>query len=137
MPVAPSDEALLARILAEEATGQIADSLGLPPEEYAARVLHYMKNPTADPIVTVMTPEQEKAAGVPSMAESLEFLDKLASGEIPLGNEHEQSRFAGFDDDEKSAATSTGGPQKTTAPKVPAASPTTAPVVAKRGLSKK
>lgn len=133
----PSDQDLMAKILAEPATSKIADSLGISIEEYAARVLFYIKNPKADPQLNVLTPEQEKAAGVPSMAEAVTFINKLHSGEIPLEGEHERTRFAGFDDDEKSAVNAAGGTAKREAPK---AAPTTAPsgpVVAKRGLSKK
>ena len=56
----PTDEALLAKILAEPATQQIAESLGLDPTEYAKRVLLYVKNPKADVPLTVLTPAQEK-----------------------------------------------------------------------------
>ena len=115
----PTDDQLLAKILAEPATQTIAESLGLPPEEYAKRVLFYLKNPKAQPQLSVMTPEQENAAGVPSVAESLAFVDKLISGEIPLGNEHEQTRYAGFGEEEKSAVSAAGGRSKTAAQRAP------------------
>ena len=133
-----SDDDLIARILEDEETSKIADALGIDPADYAARVLHYVKNPTAQAQLSVMSPEQERAAGVPTMAESLGFLDKLASGEIPLDAEHETTRYAGFDDDEKSSAAATGNTEKRKAPKQretsTAGSP--APVAPRRGLKK-
>ena len=131
-----SDEDLIARILEDEETTKIADALGIDPADYAARVLFYVKNPQAEPQLDIMTPEQERAAGVPTMAESLGFLDKLQSGEIPLDAEHETTRFAGFDDDEKSAATAAGNTAKKQAPKQQPTTTSAAPVAPKRGLKK-
>jgi hypothetical protein len=122
-----TDEALLAKILAEKATHQIAEALGLPPEEYAKRVLFFVRNPKAEPQLNVLTPQQEREAGIPSVEDALDYVDKLASGEIPMGDEHLRTRFAGFDGDEKSAVTATGatpkkGPQR--APPLPGDPPT-------------
>jgi hypothetical protein len=106
-----TDEELLARILEDQETAQIAAALGLEPADYAARVLYYIRNPNADPQLEVMEPGAAKEAGMPSLFECAEFVEKLASGEIPL-DEGEVSRFAGFDDEEKSAATLTGTARK-------------------------
>lgn len=136
----PTDEELIARILEDEATTTIAETLGLAPVDYAARVLFYLRNPKADPQLAIMTPAQEKEAGVPSMAEVKDFVGKMASGEIDVGPAHQKTEFAGFDDDEKSAITAAGGHAKKEAPRAeesglrPAPPP---PVVAKRGLKKK
>jgi hypothetical protein len=117
-PTQMTDEELLARILEDAETAQIASTLGLEPADYAARVLHYIRNPNAQPQLDVMDPGAAKEAGLPSLAECHDFVEKLASGEIPL-DEQEVSRFAGFDDNEKSAATLTGTARK----KGPAAEP--------------
>jgi hypothetical protein len=110
-PTQMTDEELLARILEDKETTQIATALGLEPGDYAARVLHYIRNPNADPQLQVMDPGAAKEAGMPSLAECADFVEKLATGEIPL-DENEVSRFAGFDDDEKSATNLTGGGRK-------------------------
>ena len=44
-----SDDDLLARILQDAETTTIADALGLEPADYAARVMHYIRNPNAEP----------------------------------------------------------------------------------------
>lgn len=134
----PTDEELIARILEDKETHVIAESLGLDAGEYAARVLFYLKNPKADPQLTLLTPEQEKAAGVPSPAEVMDFARKMESGEIDTGPAHNRSQFAGFDDEEKSAITAAGGQAKKEAPKAESSGLKPAPpVVAKRGLAKK
>jgi hypothetical protein len=120
----PTDDALLARILAEPATTKIAESLGLEPVDYAKRVLFYAKNPHADVQVTVMSPAEERAAGVP---DAMAFVDGMLSGEIPVGDEHARTRFAGSDAAEKKTMTAAGskaaprGPQK--APPLPGEPP--------------
>ena len=105
----PTDEALLAKILAEPATQQIAESLGLDPNEYAKRVLLYVKNPKADVPLTVLTPAQEKEAGIPSVDDAMTFVDGMLSGDIPVGDEHARTRFAGSDADEKKSTNAAGG----------------------------
>jgi hypothetical protein len=122
----PTDEALLAKILAEPATKQIADSLGIDPAEYAKRVLFYVKNPKADVQLTVLTPAQEKEAGIPSVDDALAFVDGMISGDIPVGDEHARTRFAGSDAGEKKTLNAAGakaqrGPQK--APPMPGEPP--------------
>ncbi len=134
----PSDEELIARILEDKETHVIADSLGIDAGDYAARVLFYMRNPNADPQLTLLTPEQERAAGVPSPQETMAFARKLESGEIDVGPAHNKTQFAGFDDEEKSAITAAGGQSKKEAPKAETSGLRPAPpVVAKRGLGKK
>jgi hypothetical protein len=118
----PTDEVLLAKILAEPATLQIAESLGLDPTEYARRVLFYAKNPKADVQLTVLSPAQEKAAGIPSVDDAMAFVDGMIAGDIPVGDEHTRTRFAGSDADEKKTLSAAGGtaqrgPQK--APPLP------------------
>ena len=110
-PTQMTDEELISRILEDKETTQIASALGLEPVDYAARVLHYIRNPNAEPQLEVMEPGAAKEAGMPSPAECLDFVEKLSTGEIPL-DEHEVSRFAGFDDDERSAAALTGANRK-------------------------
>ena len=118
-PQSMTDEQLIARILEDAETATIAEALGLEPADYAARVLHYIRNPNADPQLDVMDAAAEKEAGMPSVAEVVQFLEKMEQGE-----EHEQTKFAGFDDDEKSAATLTGTGRK----KGPQAAPPLPPV---------
>jgi hypothetical protein len=136
MSTLPPDGELLARILQDPETGQIAESLGLEPVDYAARVLHYLKNPNAQPQMQVMTPEQEREAGMPSTGDVVKFFEDIDSGAISLEGEHEKTRYAGFDDDEKSAVTVAGGNAVKRAP-APAPSVAAAPAAApKRGLKK-
>ena len=120
-PQQMSDADLIARILEDAETITIAEALGLEPAEYAARVLHYIRNPNADPQLTLMDAAAEKEAGMPSAAECVGFLERVeAAG---LDGDHATTRFAGFDDDEKSAASLTGGRHKkgaAAAPPLPA-----------------
>jgi hypothetical protein len=115
----PTDEALLAKILAEPATTQIAESLGLDPTEYAKRVLFYAKNPKAEVQLTVLSPAQEKEAGVPSVEEAMAFVDGMISGDIPVGDEHTRTRFAGSDSGEKRVVNAAGGKAQRGPPKAP------------------
>ena len=115
----PTDEALLAKILAEPATLQIAESLGLEPTEYAKRVLCYVKNTKADVPLTVLTPAQEKEAGIPSVDDAMAFVDGMLSGDIPVGDEHARTRFAGSDGDEKKSMNAAGGKAQRGPPKAP------------------
>ena len=108
MPQA-SDADLIARILEDAETTKIAAALGLEPEDYAKRVLFYLRNPKADPQLQFMSPADAEAAGMPSMNDCKVFLEKLESGEISLDGDHASTRFAGFDSREKSAANLTGG----------------------------
>jgi hypothetical protein len=114
-----TDDQIIARILEDAETTIIAEALGLEPADYAARVLHYIRNPNADPQLDVMDAAAEKEAGMPSVAECRQFLEKLEDGD-----EHEQTKFTGFDEDEKSAATLTGTGRK----KGPQAAPPLPPV---------
>jgi hypothetical protein len=104
----PSDEVLLARILAEPATAKIAAALGQAPEDYARRVLFYLKNPRAEVQVTVLSPAEEKAAGIPTTEDAVAFVDGMLSGAIPVGDEHARTRFAGTDASEKKSRTAAG-----------------------------
>lgn len=109
-PQQMSDADLIARILQDVETSTIAEALGLEPEEYAARVMHYIRNPNADPQLAIMDAAAEKEAGIPSASECIGFLERVeAAG---LDGDHASTRFAGFDDDEKSAASLTGGRTK-------------------------
>jgi hypothetical protein len=114
-----TDEALIAKILAEPATQKIADSLGIAVEDYAKRVLFFIRNPKAELELNVMTPQQEKEEGVPSVDDALAYVDGMLSGEIPVGDEHQRTRFAGFDDDERTAATAAGVQRKRGPAKAP------------------
>ncbi len=102
-----TDAQLIERILEDKETHQIAEALGLEPQDYAARVLHYIRNPKAEPQLQFMDAQQEKEAGMPSLADTIAFMEQVAEGE-----EHERTAFTGFDDDEKSAATVTGAKPK-------------------------
>lgn len=121
-PSQMTDEEVMARILEDAETGQIAEALGLDPVDYAARVLHYIRNPNAEPQLEILDAVGEKEAGMPSKAECLDYLQKIDSGAIPL-DDSEVTHFAGFDEDEKSAAALTGSRRKG-----PAAPPPMPPV---------
>ncbi len=106
-PQQMNDEDLMARILQDAETTTIADSLGIEPADYAARVMHYIRNPNADPQLTLMDAAAEREAGMPSAAECVDFLNRVEAAGID--GEHATTRFAGFDDNEKSATSLTGG----------------------------
>jgi hypothetical protein len=135
-----TDDQLRERIMRDPETAEIAASLGIAVEDYVARVLHYLKNPKADPELTVMGPEDEKANGMPTVRDVVGFFEKIDAGEIDVEPE-QRSAFVGFDDDEKSAVTMTGGssaarraPQKD--PPLPGADTLPGNAVS-RGLKKK
>lgn len=83
-------------------------------EDYAKRVLFYVRNPKQQPMIEVMSDDEAREAGMPSPAECVAFLDRA----IDQGEQEERAHYAGFDDDEKSAATTTGGTTKKRAPKL-------------------
>lgn len=83
-------------------------------EDYAQRVLFYVRNPGKEPVLELMSDEAAREAGMPSPEECAGLLEKAihdAEGE-------EKAHYAGFDDDEKSAATTTGGTGKKQAPRL-------------------
>lgn len=114
-----SDEALLAHILAQPETQQIAASLGMRAQDYAARVLYYARHPQAEPQLEMMSEEEAKAAGLPSIGECVRFLEDAVS-ELQRA---ETAHFAGFDDDEKSSASLTGAALAKRAPRASAPAP--------------
>ncbi len=107
-----SDADLIARILEDKETFKIADALGLDAEDYAKRVLFYLRNPKADPQLQFMSEADAAAAGLPSMEDCKGFLEKIESGEISLDGDHSTTRFAGSDAKEKNATNLTGARKK-------------------------
>lgn len=99
-----SDEQILARVMGQPETSQIAATLGLAVEDYAKMVLHYVRNPEAEPQVEVVSDDEARQVGMPSAAACVVFLEGAVGEEINRGEAH----FAGFDSEEKSAATLTG-----------------------------
>jgi hypothetical protein len=67
-------------------------------------VLFYVRNPQAQPQIEVMSDEDAREAGMPSVAECVSFLGAAAKEELAK----EEAKFAGFDDDEKEQTKSTG-----------------------------
>lgn len=113
-PSTLSDQEILAKVIAQPESEQIAESLGMNVEDYAKRVLFYVRNPKQQPVVEVMSDEEAREAGMPSAAECVLLLDRA----IDDAEREEQAHYAGFDDDEKSAATTTGGSAKKRAPRI-------------------
>lgn len=83
-------------------------------EDYAKRVLFYVRNPGQQPMVEVMSDDEAREAGMPSAGECVLFLDRA----IEEAEREEQAHYAGFDDDEQSAATTTGASGKRRAPRL-------------------
>lgn len=83
-------------------------------EDYAKRVLFYVRNPGKEPMIEVMSEEEAREAGMPSAGECVLLLDRA----IDDAEQEEKAHYAGFDDDEKSAATTTGGTARKRAPKI-------------------
>lgn len=110
-----NDDEVLAKILAQEETGQIAASLGLEAEEYAQRVLHYLRHPNESPNVQLMSDEEAREAGMPSVQECVAFLDQAAEDLL----RQEQAHFDVSDEDEKSSVRLTGGQIHKKAPRSP------------------
>lgn len=113
-PANLSDDEILAKVKGQPETLQIAESLGMSVDDYAKRVLFYVRNPGKEPMVQVMSDEAAREAGMPTAAECAEFLEAAVEDMEKQENAH----YAGFDDDEKSAATTTGGVAKKRAPKL-------------------
>ena len=109
-----SDDQILAKVLAQPESAHIAESLGMELEDYAQRVLFYVRNPKQQPMIEVMSDDEAREAGMPSPEECARTLEKV----IDDADREEQAHYAGFDDDEKSAATTTGGTSKKRAPKL-------------------
>lgn len=109
-----SDRQILAKVIAQPESAQIAESLGMELEDYAQRVLFYVRNPKQQPMIEVMSDDEAREAGMPSPEECAATLGKI----IDDVDREEHARYAGFDDDEKSAATTTGGTTKKRAPKL-------------------
>lgn len=110
-------EEILAKILSQPETQEIASSLGMDVADYAERVLHYVMHPDAEPQVELLSDEDARAAGMPSAEECVDWLQRIESGEIDVTPEEQRTRFAGFDDDERSSVTLTGGAPQKRAPK--------------------
>ncbi|OGQ10609.1 MAG: hypothetical protein A2138_00530 [Deltaproteobacteria bacterium RBG_16_71_12] len=109
-----SDEQILAKVIAQPESAQLAESLGMELEDYAQRVLFYVRNPKQQPMIEVMSDDEAREAGMPSPEECATFLGRA----IDAAEREQEAHYAGFDDDEKSAATTTGGTGKKRAPKL-------------------
>lgn len=109
-----SDDEVIGKILAQAETRAIADSLGLEAEEYAQRVLHYLRNPDKSPDIQLMSDEEAREAGMPSVQDCVEFLDNAVDEEL-------RKEQAQFDDDEgeKSSVSLAGGEIRKKAPRSP------------------
>jgi hypothetical protein len=108
----PSDDDLRAKIRAVPETAKIATSIGIPLEEYIDMVLHFTKNPTAEPVLDVMDDEEAASKGMPSAADLERTLGQMLDGTISLEEEHERSHYAGFDDAERTNSGVTGSRSK-------------------------
>ncbi len=107
---------ILESVLAQTETKQIADTLGLDLNDYAELVVHYALHPDESPELEVMDDAQARAAGLPSTAECVSFLEKIASGEIDTTLPTERTHYAGYDSEERSSVTLTGASSVKRAP---------------------
>jgi hypothetical protein len=104
---------VLAKVLSQPETAEIAKTLGLDVNDYAELVVHYALHPDEEIDLHVMDEAQAKAAGMPSPAECVAYLQK-----IDATPDTEVTHFAGYDDEERSSVTLTGmsAPKRAPAP---------------------
>ena len=103
-PADLSDDEILAKLKSDPATHELAENLGMSVDDYAQKVLFYIRHPQAQPQIEVMSDEDAREAGMPSVAECVSFLGAAVKEELAK----EEAKFAGFDDDEKEQTKSTG-----------------------------
>jgi predicted lipoprotein len=108
-----SDEEILAKIKKDPATRELAENLGMSVDDYAQKVLFYVRNPQAQPQIEVMSDEEAREAGMPSVAECVSFLGAVVNEEA----KKEEAIFAGFDEDDEHSAV-TGSLSRKRAPKI-------------------
>jgi hypothetical protein len=115
-----TDDELRARIVASPDTKQIADSLGLEFDKYVDMVLHFKKNPNAEPILDVMSDEDAAAQGIPSLEDAEKMFQAMLENPTPEP-EHHKSKFAGITagGDENSVTGSRPGVKPKAAPPMP------------------
>jgi len=75
------------QLMEDEDTIAIAKSFGLPLEKYVEMVLKYALDPNKEPEIIVLDEEVQQTHGekLPRQHEVLNWLEKVASGEIELG----------------------------------------------------
>lgn len=108
-----SDAQILEKVLAQPETAQLAATLGMSVDNYAKMVVHYIRNPEAEPELELMSDEDARKAGMPSTEDCVTFLERAVDDEL----KKDSARFAGFDDDERSASSLTGGSAPKVAPR--------------------
>ena len=88
---------LRAKLLADPDTITIASNLGVPLEEYVDQVLHFVKNPKADPQMLVVEDDDLRAAGFEPPDEK----KLLAFVEESVATLEEAGEVSGFKDQKK------------------------------------
>lgn len=78
-------EELRKDLLADEKTQHIAKTLGLSPEAYVEKVLHYATHPDEQPVFNVLPEGEVKAEGGATVEEVQQWLGQVQRGEITLG----------------------------------------------------
>lgn len=108
-------EEIVAKVRAQPETAQIAASLGLELDDYVELVAHYALNPDEPVELQAISDEDAKAAGVPTLQETVGWVEQVASGAIDVTPAEERTRFED-DDIEKDAITLTGAKRVVRAP---------------------
>jgi hypothetical protein len=96
-----SKEEMLKKILDAPETRDIADTLGLPVEEYAAQVLYYKMNPTVEPRLKLMDEATARAKGVPPTQELMAELMRMVEAADVMS---EKSVYQGIESDDKGSS---------------------------------
>ena len=80
-------EVVRQQLMEDEDTIAIAKSFELPLEKYVEMVLQYALDPNKEPEIILLDEEVQQTHGekLPSQHEVLDWLEKVASGEIELG----------------------------------------------------
>ena len=80
-------EVVRQQLMEDEDTIAIAKSFELPIEKYVEMVLQYAQDPDKEPELILLDDEVQQTHGekLPSQHEVLDWLEKVASGEIELG----------------------------------------------------
>lgn len=107
-------EKIREELMASPDSKEMAEKLGVSLEDYVEKVLFYVQNPDKEPMFYLADEEQLKAAGeeFPTVEDTKQWLEKVASGEIDLG----PMKF-------KDGFEAGGGPKLETGGSEPAAAP--------------
>jgi hypothetical protein len=88
-------EEVRAELLADPDVREQARMLRLPVAQYVEKILDYAQNPQKPPQVQLVADEVLKAKdpSIPTAGEIKTYLEKVASGEIPISPAHKKDGF--------------------------------------------